>query len=145
MARALLKTIQNYASTSWTPYTATLTNISASSQSMEWRQVGESIQIRGKIVLSGAVTGNIQIGLPNSLIISNTTTDVTNFIQAYSASGGAFNTGMVSAVDGNNYITILDDSSTATWNATTPSTWGAGDQINIGFAQFKIQGWTDKE
>jgi hypothetical protein len=125
--------------TDWQPYTATLTNFTASSQTLEYRRIGDSIEIKGDITLNSAVTGDIQIGLPSGLVVGSS--NRTNYLQGYQ-NGVTFHSGMVGIISGQSHFGIVDATAVSGWNATVPHTWASGDQILIPPVTIPIQGWS---
>jgi hypothetical protein len=126
--------------TDWEAYTPTLTNLTASVNEFEWKRVGDSIFVRGRISVT-TVTGEIKIGFPSGVIISAPNTDRSNFVQAVD-SDGTLHSGMATSVDGSNYFVIVDDSVLTLWTTGAPFTWASGDGIVVPPIQFKIQGWS---
>jgi hypothetical protein len=125
--------------TDWEAYTPTLTNLTASTNTLEWKRVGDSIFIRGRIVVT-AVTGEIRIGFPDGVVSDNSTTDRSNFIRILDA-GTVFYTGVATST-GVNYFTISNEAGGGNFGVGNPMTWASGDEIQISPIQFKVQGWS---
>lgn len=135
----------------WNSYTPTFTNFSVSSQKFFWRRVGDSIEIKGSLALSGAPTGALKISIPSGMSFD------TAKLEGFSGSNTNYTTiGTAAINDGGAGIhlglTIQDSSSSNTfymagedgadqWNATVPITFAATDEIKIA-VKVPILGWS---
>lgn len=133
------------AGSNWTSYTPTYTSFSSSS-SLYWRRVGDTMQIKGSAVFSGAASGNIKISLPSGYTLD--TSKMTNSAD-YPLGWAVANDGAAGAYLG---TAVRDGTSTTTitftgdaglfwqWNATQPFTWGANDFLTVELS-VPISGW----
>lgn len=146
-------TIEEYNSTEWTNVASPTYSWSgtSSSDNMQWRRVGDSMEITFYTVLNGAPTGFFDFTLPNGHTIDFSKT-------SYVTSGGGLNvfgnatfrdsststnskSGFVYASASNKLGIIFDDNIAAT-SATHPIVWATNDNIKFR-ATVPITGWTD--
>ncbi len=140
-------------------FTPTLTNIPSTSVNIAlWHRVGRILKVRGRIELSGAITGDIAIGIPSGLTIDNSSTTGTiggeatlvngkwNYLDAsdsgrvYSSAGATYNYGAL-RVRYRDTTTVTLGMNFYLTNASQPITWATGDQIFYEY-EVPIVGWS---
>lgn len=143
--------------TDWVAYTPANTNSWSTNTTYagQWRRVGGDMEIQGRIILSGAVSGSALINLPSGYSIDTTRfsqgTVAFNFgiplgIWGASNSGASINANGSIVYQGNNagYLLYQDATSGNTSTSVTgtaPMTWTSGDNLNVMF-KVPITGWS---
>jgi hypothetical protein len=131
----------------WKSYTPTLTWVSnVSSNTAFWRRVGDSLEVEGNIVVSGAPTSaTLTVTLPSGLSVDTA--------KLSTSSTGSAVVGLATANDSGNThvgkaeylstttIRFSGDDGTSVWNATNPFTFGASDEVSYRFT-VPISGWS---
>lgn len=119
------------------------------------KREGDSLNIRGKVALTGAPTGTLAITLPNSLTMDTSkmypwTNGVSTFPGTCRAVDASTNNYQCSIMGGVSATVFTFSPATVTGsnviqnsqiNATTPFTWGNGDWIEYSVERMPIVGW----
>jgi len=135
--------------TSFTPTGAWSTNTTYSGQ---WRRVGDSAQIRYRLLLGGAPTAaSLTLNLPTGLVIdpakvSSQTTPTIGYGQVLDSGAAQYDVVPVYLNTTSFYAYLRGTASTyanlpAIVNATTPITFGNADEVTI-FVDVPIAGWS---
>jgi hypothetical protein len=140
---------QGAAATPWTAYTPTLTWVSNTTGTAVYRRVGETIEVRAHIALSGAPTSAaLSIALPSGLTFSSAATPsggppssgygAAGTWQGYDASALAVYTGIVNYGSATVATLTINGASGGSGaylvTATTPVTWANLDQLDVYFS-----------
>jgi hypothetical protein len=129
--------------TAWQPYTATLTNLGNATQSLEYRRVGDSIDIRGAIIIGSTLpTGTFLVSLPGGLSFGPTVvgSSLSMGYFAGSTSSPFFPLGTINKVSATTFG-ALTVGANAQWNATNPATWSQNDKCFVNLRGVPIDGW----
>ena len=138
--------VQGAAVTDWVSFTPTITNFPTSSSTFRWRRVGDSMQVWGKAIASGAATGIFDISIPSGYSI-----DTTKLMSTENNDSGVL--GIAEAYDNNvaYYVGRVTYGSTSSvrimqinvdyWRTAVPHTWGATDVFTLNFT-VPIVGWS---
>lgn len=139
--------------TEWEAFTPTwvgITNIT--SEKWSYRRVGSNMEITGDTKMSGAVTGIIDITIPNSLTIDATNIDTASESYTFAGEVGALDSG-TAFYDGkagystSTKIRFQYNTSASSFNATTPFTWTNTDifsaSISVPIAEWAGSGTTN--
>jgi hypothetical protein len=121
----------------WQSYTPTTTGLgTVSDVQMQWRRVGESVEIKGDLIVGTATATELQVGLPNSYTIDFIAATDTISVGTFEvdASPGIVGARWIAiATNGDTFINMGMDVSNANNNTTT-----AVDGNNIGNNRFII-------
>lgn len=109
--------------TNWRSYTSTATNFTFSTQSFQWRRIGDSIQINGYFLSTAAPTGTILVSIPGGLTIDTNKTGISDLralgtAQLYPGVASTSYTGTV--YPATTTTLAFQGPSSATWNASNP-------------------------
>jgi hypothetical protein len=125
-----------------TTFTPSFTNLSYSSQTLEYSRRGGHIHIQGRVVVS-SISGTVSLALPNSL-----TASISQEIpgsQALDASTGNRHRLNVAPSNGSNNLGFVNPSisgGSSNLDATNPFTWTSGDRLEFNVF-IPIQEWED--
>lgn len=138
----------NNVDTDWISYTpstqgyGTITDVN-----FYYKRVGESLKVRGYFTTGSVTAVEAQLGLPNSLIISDKNGVDTNVAGSYAySSSTTANGGLILTTAGDSFINFTTTGvfGAGTNSATTPAnanaTSGSGTRITLEF-EVPIQGW----
>lgn len=134
--------------TDWQTYTPTLSWVSnVSTNTAKWRQVGDSAEVEGLVVLNGAPTSATFTTSPPAACTIDTAKMTASSAGSTSlgiASGddsGNVHVGVVSYGGTTTTIRVYGDDGTSTWTQAVPFTWGSGDELKIKYT-VPCVGWT---
>lgn len=125
----------------WISFTPNLTTVPGT-ETGHWKRYGDTITVRGRVDLSGAVTGTIKFeeALPSGSI------DTTTFFReqvigsVLAQDTGTSRTTGVITYDATNLVAF--NSGGSPWAASTPFTWASSDLLGYEF-RVALSGWTD--
>lgn len=128
--------------TDWQDYTPTLTNIGNATSSAQWRRIGDSIEIRGRVTIGSSLpTGSLTIGVPSGITLDTSSSSTTTGFCATGTAAGVAGTHLGRIVRGSTSVTLSGDDGSSFWTATVPVTWQANDTIDF-LMSCKVVGWT---
>lgn len=140
--------------TDWLAYTPTGSWVTNATYSGFWRRVGDQIQVRAKVVTSGAPTAaNLTFSLPSGLTFDTSKLVGTSQDTQNLGIGQVLDTGTANYLVGNvgyassSTVGVYVIGTAATYgggsavNATTPFTFGSTDQVSVEFSG-PITGWS---
>ncbi len=144
---------QTYASgapvSDFAAFTSTITNLTSPTQSMFYRRVGDSIEIKGRITSGGTSAGSITFTLPSGLSIDFNKLWSGNFqklahVTATSNVGISYQgTTRIDTTTTNRFSFISSDGSANVWGGTVPfNPWGSGFTIDVESLILPIAGWS---
>lgn len=131
----------------WKSYTPTVSWATNNTPTGIWRRIGDSIEVRAHLALTGAQSGTLTIALPSGLTM-NATGYPTNggpaggfgVVGAWLAYKSSTLTTYTGICNANNSTTIALDingvgggSGNYLVNATAPATWANGDSVDVWF------------
>lgn len=125
----------------WFAYTPTVTNIPTSTNSGNWRRVGDSMEIQTYLQASNSGSGTISISIPQGYSIDTTKLSVGNAIVGImraNHAGGVYE--CAATVTSNAVQGSGGGGGGGDWNATTPFTWANNDTLQA-FVTVPILGW----
>lgn len=126
----------------WTPYTATLTSFTASTNTCFWRRVGDSMQISAYVILNSTVSSGMEIALPAGYSID--TAKLGQFAElgsAYANSGGVVYVGSVQSIFSPTTVSFAGPDGVGLWTSTVPFTWASTNTISF-IITVPILGWS---
>lgn len=140
--------------TDWLAYTPTGSWVTNATYSGFWRRVGDQIQVRAKVVTSGAPTAaSLTFSLPSGLTFDTSKLVGTSQDTQNLGIGQILDTGTANYLVGNvgyassSTVGVYVIGTAATYgggsavNATTPFTFGSTDQVSVEFSG-PITGWS---
>lgn len=137
--------------TDWVSYTPSLSWVSNATASALWRRVGDSLEVTGRVLTSGAPTSaELNISLPSGLsidtakLVSTTRLDAIGEARVRDDDAAAVYDGFLRYVSTTAVAVlaqITSGSSNSVVNATTPFTWAANDTVTFEF-RVPIVGWS---
>jgi hypothetical protein len=129
--------VQGAAISEWVSYTPTGTWVTNATYTGRWRRVGDSMEVLGRVELTGAPTGSFTLNLPTGYNVDTS--------KLPSASGSLV-LGVAQALDGGTgyhqgsvlyssttAVTVGGDDGSAEWSATVPFSFGNTDAVNVLF------------
>ena len=132
--------------TDWEDFTPSFTGFTLGDGTLsnfQWRRVGDSLQMKGRIALgsTSAVTGAIRIAYPNGYTspVVGGDTFVASPVWLYDI-GTTTNRQLGRTVIEPTNLGV--GTTTGAISSTSPFTWAAGDIIDIGIATIPIAGWS---
>jgi hypothetical protein len=114
----------------WTSYTPTFTNFTAGNATVQtaYTQIGKTVIYSGRVTLgsTSSVGGTINVSLPFTSV-----SQTQRFIgSAFANDAGSSSTAGICWLSGTTSLAFWSGvNSGSGWNATTPFTWGNGDQF----------------
>ena len=129
------------AMTDWQLYTPTTQGLGTiSSIDVKYRRVGSNLQVQGRFTTGTVTASQIQIGLPNNLVIGGTSSSykLVGIFSRVNAADGVMR--YLSATQGNSFLNVTAQTlpSTSSMGGTGVST---GESL-IFFGEVEIQGWS---
>jgi len=119
----------------WTSYTPTTTNFTATFNDTEYLQINDWVHFRGAVGLTSNPTAGMYISVP--VAASEPTFNWTRYsstVGAHDASTGTWYPGNYVSFSDANTITFANAAITSQFNATVPFTWTAADGDFIQFS-----------
>lgn len=108
-------------------------------QSFKLKRNGPNMDVFGYVRMSGAVTGNFRLAVPDnkkidtSAIITSSNSNVYGIVR-YLDSGTAYKTDAQVVYGADNVLIIMSNSSVAEWSASVPIVWGNNDVASFSFS-----------
>jgi hypothetical protein len=131
--------VQGAAVDNWKTYSGTIAwTTSPTTNTGRWRRVGDSMEIRYRVVLSGAISAAIEFPLPSGFTRDNSKQtdtgnggDVFGVARGYNASTGNFYVGSVTGGSTTSRVSVRAAGSTA-WNGSVPfgEAYDSGDEVS---------------
>jgi hypothetical protein len=132
--------INTEVTTKWKPYTATLTNLGNATQALEYRRIGDSIDIKGRVTIGSTLpTGNLTVSLPTGLTFADSSNAAMGTATG-STNSPFFPLGSINRLSSTTFG-VLTVGANAQWNATNPATWVAAHYFEIDMKGVEIAEW----
>ena len=141
--------VETFNVTDWVAYTPTLMNLTNSKDVQFWyRRVGDSIDVRGSLTLTGVAGGQIGVQLPAGLFrdTSKIHSDVANHsvvgvALGYNDSVADFWMGAITTASNYSGLYARGPATELIWTVAVPFAWANLDRYSVSISNMPISGW----